>query len=64
MTEPTTAPRGKAFAVFRYSHVVGTDVHLVRVPGEWKERAEADQVARHIDWRLSPTVALVSLKGD
>ncbi len=62
----TKLPRGKALGVFRLTHVAGgpTAVDVIRIRGEWDNRADAEKVAAAIDKRLMPTVDLVSIGSD
>lgn len=57
---PTLAPRGKWFAVSRFSHVAGGPVPpcLVIEPQRFNARTEAEGRASRVDRRLDPRVML------
>lgn len=59
---PEFAPRGKAFAVSRQSHVIGSIAFPVKdVVGltRYELRKKAEIAAAEIDWRLNAAVILV-----
>lgn len=59
---PEIAPRGKAFAVSRKTHVVGSiaiPVKDIIGTARFDLRRDAERAAAEIDWRLNPTVILV-----
>jgi hypothetical protein len=57
---PATAPRGKHFAVVCMSHVAGGKPHMVVSSHLHAALADAQAEAARIDWRLSPSVAMVA----
>jgi hypothetical protein len=59
---PAVAPRGKHFAVISMSHVAGGSraPHFVMSLRLHSTLADAQAEAARIDWRLSPSVAIVA----
>jgi hypothetical protein len=59
---PSTAPRGKQYTVLHTSHVAGPGIHTVeREAG--KQLADAQAIARRIDWRLNPVIGLTEVRS-
>jgi hypothetical protein len=58
---PAIAPRGKHFAVVHMSHVAGGNpLHMVVSSHLHTKLVDAQAEAARIDWRLSPSVAIVA----
>lgn len=59
---PEIAPRNKAFAISRMTHVVDSPAlpvkHVVGL-ARFALRRKAEQAAAEIDWRLNPTIIIV-----
>lgn len=65
---PDEAPKGKAWAVVRMSHVAGAGMDgrrpfvIVQRPS-YTLKSDAERVAGHVDRRLQPSVELVDVDG-